>query len=1045
MPATPELWRSLGQNNTSEGAPQILSGDQIEPKVVHLSNGNILVAWVSNDTTGPGSPAGTDIIGRLYDSLGNSLGGEFRLNDTVNADNERDFDIAATSNGGFAMVYVDADIPNSTETDIYVAEYNSSGVQQSNVLIASDGTDAQTFRNPNIAINGDTALISYENNTAVDNDVIVQSRTYTLSTNAVGAENEVFDGFSGPGEGINGSNVATLSDGSFAVVWGNNNPAPTDDIIQVQRFDSSGTEVGGFIDVSTGLDFNQDPHIVGLANGGFVVVWETDGTDGSGNSGPRFRVYDNAGAPQTGVTGAATTTAGDQSQVVAAALADGGFVVAWVDESTNDIHARRFSDAGASVGSEFNVDTNIGPLALNLDIEGMDDGRFVVTWTESVQTGTTGFPLFLPLFDTDIRSAIYDPRDDANSPNDYDGDQVIGTIGSDTIDVVSGDDEVYGFNGNDTLRFTGSVGHGNDIYDGGSGNDRLLFEGSATNNLDQAAALLSIEEIEFGAAAGENKTVVINAQDFGGGGIAFNALIDGNASGAGAVDTLRIIMGNDLNLNLSGLTFSGWQEFDVIEINGDGSNETITGSSQADTITGNDGADTLNGGGGDDVIDGGNGMDVLNGGAGGDLLSGGVGNDTLNGGTGNDNLIGGAGADNLDGGADIDQAGYNSATAAVRADLLVSASNTGAAAGDTYTSIENLRGSDFNDVLLGDNSANDIFGHIGNDRLIGRDGADRLFGGVGDDVLIGGVGGDVLNGGPGSDTASYQFATMGVRADLLAPGTNTGEAAGDSYVSIENLQGSSNGDVLLGDNNANDVFGFAGNDRLLGRDGDDRLFGGTQDDVLIGGLGGDVLNGGAGVDTASYELATTDVRADLFFSGQNMGEAAGDTYGDVESLTGSSSNDVLLGNGGANTLSSLDGNDRLFGRGGEDVVFGGIGADRVGGGFGGVVAADGSADTFLYTNINQSTVGALGRDTIIDFWRADGDTVDLSAIDANTIAAGNQAFSFIGNAGFSGSAGQLRYATAINQIQGDVNGDGVADFAIVVDNVANMIGSDFAL
>ena len=442
---------------------------------------------------------------------------------------------------------------------------------------------------------------------------------------------------------------------------------------------------------------------------------------------------------------------------------------------------------------------------------------------------------------------------------------------------------------------------------------------------------------------------------------------------------------------------------------------------------------------------GGSGNDTIVGNNVNNILMGNGGNDSINGGSGNDNLIGGVGADSLNGGAGMDQAGYDSAAAAVRADLLLAATNTGDAAGDTYTSVEHLRGTNFNDVLLGSNVGNDIFGHIGNDKLIGRGGNDRLFGGTGNDILVGGLGGDVLNGGPGSDAASYEFATTSIRADLLVPGANTGEAAGDSYASIEHLWGSSNADTLLGDNNANDIFGFAGNDRLLGRDGNDRLFGGTSNDVLIGGTGGDFLSGGAGVDTASYEQATADVRADLFFYGQNMGEAGGDTYGDVESLTGSISNDVLLGNAGNNTLSSLGGNDRLFGRGGSDTVFGGIGADRLAGGFGGPTAADGSADTFLYTDINQSTVGLLGRDTIVDFTRTEGDRINLSAIDANAGLAGDQAFAFIGNAVFNGTAGQLRYDLPSRQVQADVNGNAAADFAIVVDIVANMMVGDFDL
>src|SRR6185503_10846606 len=98
--------------------------------------------------------------------------------------------------------------------------------------------------------------------------------------------------------------------------------------------------------------------------------------------------------------------------------------------------------------------------------------------------------------------------------------------------------------------------------------------------------------------------------------------------------------------------------------------------------------------------------------------------------------------------------------------------NTGDAAGDVYDGIENLTGGAGNDTLVGDGNAN------------------RLNGGLGNDLLIGGGGADAFVGGDGTDTVSYANATTGVTASLATPASNTGDALGDTYNTIENLTGS---------------------------------------------------------------------------------------------------------------------------------------------------------------------------------------------------------------------------------------------------------------
>ena len=102
-------------------------------------------------------------------------------------------------------------------------------------------------------------------------------------------------------------------------------------------------------------------------------------------------------------------------------------------------------------------------------------------------------------------------------------------------------------------------------------------------------------------------------------------------------------------------------------------------------------------------------------------------NDTLIGDGGINHLRGGRGADALNGGGGFDYAEYTNAAAGVRADLGSPASNTGEAAGDTFTLIEGLSGSNFSDILLGNVFANSFDGGAGNDRLVGRGGPDRFI------------------------------------------------------------------------------------------------------------------------------------------------------------------------------------------------------------------------------------------------------------------------------------------------------------------------------
>lgn len=156
-------------------------------------------------------------------------------------------------------------------------------------------------------------------------------------------------------------------------------------------------------------------------------------------------------------------------------------------------------------------------------------------------------------------------------------------------------------------------------------------------------------------------------------------------------------------------------------------------------------------------------------------------------------------------------------------------------------------------ALASGGTGNDrIYGSAGNDtRLFGDDGDDIIDGLVGNDTLTGGRGADQLIGGDGTDTASYKTAKAGVIASLTSPAGNSGDAAGDTYTSIEALRGSAFGDTLTGDGAANSLFGEGGNDLLSGGNGADRLTGGAGDDTLSGGYDADrfIFAGAFGDDT----------------------------------------------------------------------------------------------------------------------------------------------------------------------------------------------------
>jgi Ca2+-binding RTX toxin-like protein len=229
------------------------------------------------------------------------------------------------------------------------------------------------------------------------------------------------------------------------------------------------------------------------------------------------------------------------------------------------------------------------------------------------------------------------------------------------------------------------------------------------------------------------------------------------------------------------------------------------------------------------------------------------------------------------------------------------------------------------------------------------------------------------------------------------------------------------------------IFGLGGNDTIEGGGGLDDLFGGEGNDkFLANSTSAEDFDGGAGKDTIDYSkvLAAPDSYSiiDLVFN-EAAGLADGDTYRKIENVTGSAGADAISGSAGANLISGAAGEDFLRGRGGKDQLIGG---------------EDG--DYFAFGSTSDSGVGAGKRDVIKDYNHAQGDGLDISAIDADVGQGGKQEFTFVGSKAFT-AAGQVRsfFEGDHTIVEVSNDGDNAAEMQIELSGRINLTSADFVM
>ncbi len=437
-----------------------------------------------------------------------------------------------------------------------------------------------------------------------------------------------------------------------------------------------------------------------------------------------------------------------------------------------------------------------------------------------------------------------------------------GSSGDDTLILGSGNDTVLGGAGDDTIWATG----GDDKLFGGVGDDVFIY------GIDSAGT----DEINGGAGTDR----VIFGTDY-----RFESLILNRASSVEILELQDDLLGTNRRdvFDLSGiLRFERASTSYVIALAG--GNDQYVGMQAADDVYGEAGNDTIKGGLGDDTINGGVGNDKLDGGAGDDwfvINSAAPGRDRLKGGGGTDTLF-------IDGPAVI---GGIAALTVMRKNSVETLEIRDDVFGTNGADQFNLSGilkfdrastsyvialAGGNDLYVGMQAADDVYGQAGNDTIKGGLGDDAINGGTGDDKLFGGDGDDTFvideaapgsdrfQGGDGTDVLyvdgssiagginkltvglADSVETLEIQDDVLGTsgadqfdlsGILTFARASTSYV----IALSGGNDFYIGMQAADDVYGQAGNDTIKGGLGDDLINGGTGDDSLDGGDGDDTF------------------------------------------------------------------------------------------------------------------------------------------------------------------------------------------------------------
>lgn len=627
-----------------------ISDDQVNPDIAIGSLGNFVITWQSEDQDGDGD----GVFARIYNASATPISPDFRVNTTTQGDQITPA-VATDASNNFVVVWSsDQQTGGFSGQDVYAQRFDAAG-SPLGLEFRVNRSIQQDQANPDVASDAlGNFVVVYESEQQ-------DANTIGQDTSGTGIFAQRFDrngALLGSEFRVNTRTendqsvpvVAMNSQGEFVVVWVSNGQDGSGGGVFGQRYNSSGVAIGTEFQVGTATDGDQTSPAVAIDDtGSVVVVWQSDDQDddddGNGIYAQRFGLNGNPGH-QILVN---TTTNGEQENPAVATDASGNFTVVWSSEDEG-ILGQRFLPSGRRQGGEFQVNRETGNGdQTNPAVAVGSAARSAIVWQSEIG-------------DNDQQDILGRVIVDRAPTQGGDGvNTITGTAGADRISGEAGNDTVRGLNGNDVLQ----GGTGDDRLEGGNGNDSL-FGGDNDDTLDGGegndALSGGVGSDVFVLQNKQGSTVIRDFQDgidvlgLSAGLDARNIQLEQRGSST-VVSKNGVELATLLGINTQQITFPA----DFVRasragriINGTNGNDSRNGTAGSDTISGLRGKDTLRGGGGDDILEGDNGNDTLLGQAGNDELIGGGNNDSLDGGVGDDFLEAGNGNDVMVGGKGAD-------------------------------------------------------------------------------------------------------------------------------------------------------------------------------------------------------------------------------------------------------------------------------------------------------------------------------------------------------------------------------------------------------
>lgn len=385
--------RSFGerQANTETASSQNAS------EVARLDDGGFVIVWQSSAQ----DEASTwGVFGQRFDANGNPVDAEFQVNSTT-TNSQYQPTVTGLDTGGWVVSWMDDGGLDGSGNGVFMQRYAADGSAAGGETRVNTYTNSTQYQ-PAVTVleNGDYVVTwtSYNNTAGGGSQYDVWAQVYQANGTAIGTEFLVNTQTQAQQDT---PTVAALETGGFAISWTSQTSGPagdgSSDGVFYRVYDDSAANyaaLGSEMQVNSYSDGAQNaPQIVGLKGGGYVVVWQSGGQDGS-NTGVFAQQFDANGAPVSQEFRVNDQRISTQNQPDVAALSNGGYVVVFSDSNGTDgsgwgVYAQQYAANGNRIDGAIQVNTETSSTQYQPSVAALDNGGFVVSWTSNT-SGTAG-------------------------------------------------------------------------------------------------------------------------------------------------------------------------------------------------------------------------------------------------------------------------------------------------------------------------------------------------------------------------------------------------------------------------------------------------------------------------------------------------------------------------------------------------------------------------------------------------------------------------------------------------------------------------------